>query len=215
MYPKSLELLLKFEEHPQHNLGWSVFAAVYTAHHYSFLPESLQNGRPAGLSLAKDDKGHRVWPCMLQQKIESQHEPTGNTFRWMGESSKRMCLCVSHSCCAAHMQFSFFTFQWCPGQEHYWDQTHAFQYKNTRHKELHSKDVLYQSAALALQREWWLSGSTFRWGEQEVSASWFSASILYIRRHFFPLWMTDEGTAAAFISIILWGMVAKVSPYLF
>lgn len=31
LYPNSPELLLKFEEHPQHNLRWSVFTAGYTA----------------------------------------------------------------------------------------------------------------------------------------------------------------------------------------
>lgn len=55
----------------------------------------------------------------------------------------------------------------------------------------------YQSAAFALQREWCFSASTLRWEEQELSAGWFSASILHKRGHFSPRRMTYEGTAAA------------------
>lgn len=55
------------------------------------------------------------------------------------------------------------------------------------------------------------SPGTFRWEEQEVSAGWFSGSISYKRGHFSPYRMTYEGKAMAFISILLWGMVAKVS----
>lgn len=72
----------------------------------------------------------------------------------------------------------------------------------------------YQSIALPFQHEWWFSRSTFRWGEQKVSAGWFSTSISYNRGHFSPHRMTYEGKATALISILLWGMVAKVSFYM-
>lgn len=43
---------------------------------------------------------------------------------------------------------------------------------------------------------------------------WFSTLISYKRGHFCHCRMTYEGTVAALISILLWGMVAKVCLYL-
>lgn len=60
LYLNSLELLLKFEERPQCNLGQTVFTAGYAAAHLSCLNVILQNGRPAGLSLAQDNKTLRL-----------------------------------------------------------------------------------------------------------------------------------------------------------
>lgn len=175
----------------------------------------LLNGQPAGLSLTQDNKAPRGWPCTLQEKARSQHKH-GAPCR--GEQTSLESKCAILTCSTAHMQFSFFIFQCCLCQEHYWDQTHAGVQKKhigTKCCNAMARYTEYQSIALPFQHEWWFSRSTFRWGEQEVSAGWFSTSISYNGGHFSPHRMTYEGKATALISILLWRMVAKVSYYLF
>lgn len=163
----------------------------------------LQNGRPAGLNPAEDNKGVRGWPHTLQRKAKSQHEH-------VEVSLESKCACPFLTYVAADIHFLYHSKT---------PLTRTLLRSNTQVEKTEgctaeAMYTEYQSTAPALEHEWWFSRSTFRWEEKEVSAGWFSASISYKRGHFSPHRMTYEGTAAAFISILLWGMVAKVSLYL-
>ncbi len=177
----------------------------------------LQNGRPAGLSLTHDNKALRVWPCMLEQKAKSQHEQ-GATCWGERAGLESKCACpflthvAAHVCNSLSLSVNAVFVKHTTEIKHHTGRTKKCM--GTKSSIAKARYTEYQNAALALQHEWCFSRSTFRWEEQEMSAGWFSASISYKRGHFSLHRMTYEGTAAAFISILLWGMVAKVSLYL-
>lgn len=186
--------------------------------HWSCLPVILQSGRPAGLSFTQDNKALRVWPCTPQQKAWSQHEHGATClgecrvlkanvpFLFRTHVAGPICDSLSLS---FNVVFVKHTTEIKHAQAYQKHRIRTHRAAQPRHRATES-----QSAALAFQHEWWFSRSTIRWEEQEVSAGWFSASISYKGGHFSSRRMTYEGTAAAFISILLWGMVAKVSLYL-
>lgn len=160
--------------------------------------------------------GRLVWiPPKTIKALECDLTRSGKPSRNMsmscrGESWKQMCLPVSHVRSSTHTDVLYHS---KPPLSRTLLRSNTYVEKT----ESCTAEVMYteyQSTAPALEHEWWFSRSTFRWEEQEVSAGWFSASISYKRGHFSPHRMTYEGTAAAFISILLWGMVAKVSLYL-
>lgn len=202
LYLNSLQLLLKFEEHPGCNLRQSVYSTQQRTKGVSlWFYRTVGQLVRASLKTIKP----RVWPCTLQQRAEPQHEHGATCWgEWVSPESTRVC--SFPTCVAVHISNSLSALLV--------KNAAAIKYTQACKKHMGAKSYTAKARCTSSQHEWWFSRSAFRGEEQEASAGWFSASISYKRGHFSARGMTYEGTAAAFISILLWGMVAKVSLYL-